>query len=278
MGGDIEVKSKVDVGTTFTFDIRVQSIESAQITPQTKKVVTGIDQSELTLIPKILIVDDVKENCLLLESILKPIGFVTRTAYNGDESIELWQNWQPDLIFMDIQMPVMDGYQAVEFIRQQEIELLEQLRIKQPVTIVAVTASIFDDQADNICEFGFDDLIRKPFTENIILERLEKHLDIKYIYDLQPQETTNDLNTSINLTELLEQDILVIEGQKMSLAWREQVMQSANKGSDDELFDLIAQIPEDFVALPEMLSHLTHEFLFEEISRLLSKIKASSDE
>ena len=215
---------------------------------------------------------------MLLESILKPIGFVTRTAYNGDESIELWQNWQPDLIFMDIQMPVMDGYQAVEFIRQQEIELLEQLRIKQPVTIVAVTASIFDDQADNICEFGFDDLIRKPFTENIILERLEKHLDIKYIYDLQPQETTNDLNTSINLTELLEQDILVIEGQKMSLAWREQVMQSANKGSDDELFDLIAQIPEDFVALPEMLSHLTHEFLFEEISRLLSKIKASSDE
>ena len=276
LGGDIEVKSKVDIGTTFTFDIKVKSIESEQVAPETKRIVKGVDIREGEITPKILIVDDVQENCLLLENILAPLDLPCRTAYNGKESIDIWQVWQPDLIFMDIQMPIMNGYKAVELIRQQEKQLLRDQKRTTPMKIVAVTASIFDEEADNILQCGFDDLIRKPFTENTILQKLENHLGLKYIYENQEPQTNTEMASSFNLRELLEQEILITEGQKMSASWCDDVIQSANKGSDDELLDLIAQIPDDLIALPEMLSHLTHEFLFEEIIRLIFRIQEST--
>ena len=207
--------------------------------------------------------DDIPDNCQLLENILSPIGFRLRVTDNGKEAIAVWQDWQPDLILMDIQMPQMNGYQAVEIIRQQE-----QKMGFTPTKIIAVTASIFDEQADNICQFGFDDIVRKPFTEDIIFEHLQSNLQLEYIYD----ESTKDASVVLPLSvdDLLQEDILSNEMGKMSLDWLHQVIASASRGSDDELLMLIEEIPSHLINLREVLNHLTNEFLFEEIIDLIS--------
>ena len=170
-------------------------------------------------------------------------------------------------------MPLMNGYEAVEMIREKEKELTSMVMTHDYTKIIAVTASIFDEQANNIKQFGFDDLIRKPITAQVILEQLKSHLKLQYIYDDEIKE--NQIFTVLNLDDLLQNQTLTVQVQKMPLNWRNQIIASANRGSDDELLNLISQIPADFVTLQEILSHLTHEFLFEEITNLIFNVNNS---
>ncbi len=267
LNGEIQVESDINVGTIFTFNIQVEKIESDHINDDNQQVVIGLN-STTEFIPKVLVVDDVKDNCKLLENILYPLGFQLLTAYNGQEAIAFWQDWHPDLILMDIQMPVMNGYEAIKIIRNKEKNLASNKHGK----IIAVTASIFEEEENNIHKFGFDDLIRKPFTENVLLEQLKSHLQLEYIYDDKQGNDNQNITVSINLNDLLKHKTLIKEITHMSIHWREKIIISGNRGSDDELFDLITEVPNDFTLLQEILSRLTNEFLFEEIIALISSV------
>jgi CheY-like chemotaxis protein len=110
----------------------------------------------------------------LLE-ILQAVGFTPRSATNGREAISIWKLWQPDLIWMDMRMPLMDGYRATKYIKSQE----NGTKTK----IIALTALAFEEQREKIFNAGCDDFLSKPFREERIFEMMAQHLGVKYVYE-----------------------------------------------------------------------------------------------
>jgi CheY-like chemotaxis protein len=122
MGGNINVSSTLNRGTTFTFDIQVTLAEATEIktSQQTRKVI-GLAPNQPEY--RILVVDDRPESRLFLLKLLKFMGFSVREAENGQEAIKIWSSYSPHLILMDMRMPVMNGYKATKQIKEKEREM-----------------------------------------------------------------------------------------------------------------------------------------------------------
>ncbi|NJL20336.1 MAG: response regulator [Leptolyngbyaceae cyanobacterium SM1_3_5] len=174
MGGEITVSSTVGVGTVFAFEIEVaRSILPPQLPcPRSAHRVVGLAANQPTY--RILVVEDQWANRQLLVKLLEAIGFPVESAQNGQEAIAIYQHWQPHLIWMDMRMPVMDGYEAT---RQIKANLAAE-----PPVILALTANAFEEERLVALSIGCDDFIRKPFEETIILDKMAEHLGIRYTY------------------------------------------------------------------------------------------------
>jgi CheY-like chemotaxis protein len=202
MGGEIFVESEVGKGSVFSFDIQVELSDMTKIDAETEAPrVIGLVSGQH--IPRILVVEDNLENRTLLCRLLRSVGFEVHEAINGQEAIEQYEKRQPDLIWMDIRMPVMDGYEATRRIREREKQLRVtgyELRVEdelseefkpatrnpQPVTripIIALTAHAFEEEKEKILAAGCNDFVRKPFREAEIFEVLERHLKVRYVYE-----------------------------------------------------------------------------------------------
>ena len=108
-----------------------------------------------------MVIDDQETNRLALVKLLESVGFKPRGVNHGEDAIALWQDWQPDLIRMDMRMPVMDGYEATRQIKNQ-------FDVKETIIIV-IAASAFEEQKEKILDAGCDDFVAKPFTEKLFL-------------------------------------------------------------------------------------------------------------
>jgi two-component system, sensor histidine kinase len=186
LGAKIEVKSEVGVGTIFTFVIDLEAVNAEEIASTQKSTrIIGIARS-----PKkysVLIVEDQKENMLLLKNILLDVGFEVHQATNGVEAIEKFREFGADLIWMDMRMPVMDGYEATRNIRSIESG--------KEVPIIALTASAFKDQLHEIMNVGCDALVHKPYRQSEIFETMKRYLDIDYIYEKVDEGEPLDYNS-----------------------------------------------------------------------------------
>jgi len=172
MGCELRIQSILGEGSRFWFDLPV--LESFQMTlaprPLTSPPVVGFMGPP----PKILIVDDSWENSLVLVNLLKVLNFELKTVNNGQESIGISRDWQPDLVLMDLVMAGIDGFEATR--RIKKLPGLEKL------PIVAVSASAFDFHKQASFEAGCDDFISKPVHLEELLACLQKHLQLTWIY------------------------------------------------------------------------------------------------
>ena len=159
MGGNISASSQLGVGTTFKFQIVVEPPLDRELQHQQSiKKVIGLEPNQSTY--RILVVDDRWENRQIVLKLLEPIGFEVKEAINGSEAIKIWQHWQPHLIWMDMRMPVMNGYEATERIKSH---------FKGQATyIIALTASTFEEERAIVLSAGCDDFVRKPFREEVL--------------------------------------------------------------------------------------------------------------
>jgi CheY-like chemotaxis protein len=133
------------------------------------------------------VVDDSEVNRRLLLKLLAPLGFDLQEAENGEQAIAQWQAWQPHLIFMDMRMPVMDGYTATHQIRRAEANRSATAdsvadSVLGRSKIIAVTASAFEDEKASILAAGCDDVIHKPFRRKWIFDKLVEHLGVQFQY------------------------------------------------------------------------------------------------
>ncbi|XZO03497.1 MAG: ATP-binding protein [Microcoleus sp.] len=195
MGGEMSVSSSVGKGTVFQFDIQVIVVEWAEV--DSKKLTSHVIALEPNQHPyRILIVDDKPLNRQLLIKILNPLGFQLKEAINGQEAIEIWDCWEPHLIWMDMRMPVMDGYEATKHIKGT---------VKgQATAIIALTASVLEEERAVILSAGCDAFMRKPFREAEIFDAMHKHIGVRYIYE-NTQEV-NVLKTNNRDFEILTVD------------------------------------------------------------------------
>ena len=171
MQGRIEVTSKLGEGSVFTVTVPLELAEASAIEARETRVV-GLKSGQTPW--RILVADDNADNRALLTSMLERVGFTVREVVNGGSAIEVFRDWHPHLICMDMRMPVMDGYDATRAIR----ELPEGGQVK----ILAVTASVFEEQRDEILGAGCDELVCKPVREEKIFDAVARLLEVEYMY------------------------------------------------------------------------------------------------
>lgn len=169
MDGKVKVKSQVGKGSIFTFFIttRETNVKKAP-KPTVKETLPVLDQALSSNYPfKILVVDDNEINLMLIIKTLSKLGYDCKKASNGQVAVELVKQEQFDLIFMDMQMPIMDGTVATTEIRKH-------YRIYEFPVVIALTANTLGDGKDKCLEAGMQDFIAKPFKPAEIEEVIRK--------------------------------------------------------------------------------------------------------
>ncbi|MFB2897274.1 response regulator [Aerosakkonemataceae cyanobacterium BLCC-F50] len=281
LGGKINVSSVLGKGTTFKFDIKVSLANAAEIMPQTRQRVIGLEKEQTPC--RILVVDDNRENRLLLVKLLQPIGFEVQEAENGQQAINLWSNWQPHLIWMDTRMPVMDGLQATKAIRnleKQRIKTETQLEMGDrqfsmfdtlfcvPHTIIiALTASAFEERKEEFLAIGCDDFVRKPFQEEVIFAKISKYLGVLYIYEDLPQINNVFYRKRYSVNQRSDSFFLPLLA-KVPQNWIVQLHQAANELNEELIFQLIEQLPVESATLADALRDLLNDFRLDIIVRI----------
>lgn len=264
MGGDIQVSSAVGEGTTFQFGIKLAREKVPALVAQPQRRVIGIEPGQNPY--RILVIDDTKENRLLLVKLLEPIGFQVREAENGVEGLSIWSSWQPQLILMDTRMPVMDGLEAAREIRLRERKNSASGSPLPATIIIAVTASAFEEKRGEILAAGSNDFIRKPFQEEIIMTKIAQHLGVRYIYENLPQLTTT--YRRFDTAKEQSDSFFLKEFAGMSIDWVRKLDQAAKNLNEDGVSQLIGQIPSNKVTLTEALKDLLVDFRLDVIFRL----------
>jgi CheY-like chemotaxis protein len=261
MGGEITVSSQVGHGSQFSFTVQVADADridpEQQISSHSR--VIGLAPNQPTY--RMLIADDDPTNRLLLVKFLSSLRIEVREARNGKEAIALWRDWHPHLIWMDMQMPVMDGNQATASIKTSPQG--------DTTIIIALTASAFEEQRQKILAAGCDDFVRKPFKKEELLEKMAEHLGVQYRYEDDNEKEIPSLVSHLPVKENPEILHLLTDSlTTMPVSWIQQVHCAATQGSDFLLLQLIGQIPANQSFLAEALAHLVENFRFDQIMEL----------
>ncbi|MGD9170049.1 MAG: ATP-binding protein, partial [Candidatus Thiodiazotropha sp.] len=241
MKGKINVESTPGKGSLFRVELPIEPGDRTDVAPADTKALGEI----IGLVPgqamyRILIAEDQQENQLLLQHLMSAIGFEVKLVSNGKACIECFQEWLPDLIWMDMRMPVMGGEDATRHIRS--------MPGGEKVKIIAVTASAFKEEQQEILAAGLDDFVRKPFHSREIYDCLARHLDLRFEYRSDSEEkATPVLLTSEKLRGLpedlrsaLRDTLIILDSEKITEVIRD------IETIDADLGDTLNQLCESF--------------------------------
>ncbi|MEO1954167.1 MAG: ATP-binding protein [Campylobacterales bacterium] len=181
MNGEIWVKSELGEGSSFVFEIE---LPKGDIHNLKQDMDTNVEDISVLKGSKILLVEDNKINRELIDGLLEGSGIIIDIAQNGKEAIEKYNKNSYELIFMDIQMPIMDGYEATTIIRQKD----------KKIPIVALSANVMKEEIDKIKTVGMDEFLYKP----IEVKKLYKTL-LKYI--TKKVEKTEKKSKKVNIVD-----------------------------------------------------------------------------
>ena len=164
-GGKLQLKSEPQKGSVFYFSLKFEIVEHIEEKIVETQRDTAVDVSKLNL----LVAEDNKLNQILIKKVLKNNNINCDIANNGREAVELLEKNDYDIIFMDINMPEMDGYQATEYIRTEMND--EQ---KSGIPIIALSAAVTESERNKAEEVGMNYFLAKPFKEEDIINLLNK--------------------------------------------------------------------------------------------------------
>jgi signal transduction histidine kinase/DNA-binding NarL/FixJ family response regulator len=253
MGGELHVKSEYGQGSTFWFEIGLPIIDVTTAPPvMTTKTVVGYELVQNRPV-KVLIVDDKSYNRLILVDLLEPLGFVVAEAADGQHGVAQAQSLQPDLIIMDLIMPVMTGIEAIQTIRH-----IPEL---QNTIIIATSASVFEKDRQASTLAGCNDFISKPVNIVQLLDLIAKHLGVIWIYQEQ-QEKLAQYKISTEVIDVPPSAAL------------EQLWMLLRRGNLRGIYEWAVQLgseDEKYRPFAERLAHLAREYEEEQIRVLLKR-------
>ncbi|MFA5863355.1 MAG: response regulator [Phycisphaerae bacterium] len=255
MGGDITVSSQEGKGSIFHVEIGLSAGDVAGVAKNAadSRRVVGIKPGQ----PKyrVLIADDNKENRDLLAQTLGPVGFELRQANDGEEAIREFQAWQPDIILMDLRMPVIDGREATRRIKSSPKG--------KETSVVVLTASSFEDGRRDMTAAGANGYIRKPFREPELFETIARCLGVEYVY---AEEAAGSLPRPSAATATLSAEAL----SRLPKDLIQGIRDTASGANLKLLLTLISQLETHDPQAAEGLRELANHYDYEAILRVFS--------
>lgn len=252
LGGDLAVTSQVGVGSIFRLELPlVESAYGVAMPSPVMRRIIGLQGGEC----RILIVDDQDVNRHLLTDMLAPLGFTTREASDGAQAVAMAQEWRPDLILMDMAMPVMDGYAATRQLKSQP-EMAQ-------TPIIAVTAKAFAEDREAMMAAGVDDLLTKPVVLDDLLQTLQQHLGIIYRYaDDAPTMRQDAVDTSVQL----QVELLALSPDLIA-----RMRAATHSGDHTTLLHLLAQVANEHPELAQRLRELADQYEYDTLLELFGR-------
>ncbi|MEW6646729.1 MAG: PAS domain S-box protein [Pseudomonadota bacterium] len=260
MGGNVTVDSTPGKGSLFLIDLPLEVGLEADI----KRLHDEVRSNVVALAPgqpayRILIAEDQRDNQLLLARLMSGLGLETRIANNGLECVSQFEAWQPDLIWMDRRMPLMDGLEATRRIRE--------LPGGDKVKIVAVTASVFKEQEPELRAAGIDEYVRKPYRFHEIYDSLGRQLGLKFAYQEDTTEPAEQQPARVLSAEELS---------RLAPALREDLRGAVESLDRARIDAAISRIRDIDAELADILWHLVDEFNYPHILDVIQTAAGTS--
>ncbi|TAF32828.1 MAG: PAS domain S-box protein [Oscillatoriales cyanobacterium] len=227
MDSEIRVNSTFGKGSTFWLDLELPAAKRyLEVSPlREKRWLVGFVGNKR----KVLIVDDNQLNRDLLCRMLGRLGFEVAEAGNGQECLNKAVEFQPDVILMDLQMPVMDGLETARRVRQ-----LPELK---DVVLIALSASVFESAQQESILAGCDDFLPKPIEANHFLEQLRVHLGLEWIYE-ESSESTKRTTPSLSPSDFPAYSSLLPAAAESAA----KILKLAAMGDIEEIFEESANL------------------------------------
>lgn len=253
LGGSISVESEIAKGALFKFDIVIRAAETAANEPAVSvRRVVGLEPDQPRY--RIMIADDNSTNRFLLIRLLESFGWDLNGVEDGQRAVELYKTWPAHLIFMDIRMPVMDGFEATRQIKSADE--------KGKTKIIAISATSSTNDRKAALAAGCDDFIAKPFYETDIYNVLEKHLKVSWVYetDMSPANGKETIDSTDNLQESIS---------NLPFELRERLEDAISRADMAAIERLIVQTGDHAPRLAVKFQELAHDFEYEKILFLI---------
>ncbi|MGL5806646.1 MAG: ATP-binding protein [Xenococcaceae cyanobacterium] len=256
MGGNLQVNSRVNEGSVFWFEIELTETtawaETAKLLDS--KLIVGFKGNP----KKILVVDDRPENRAVFVQLIKPLGFETNEAEDGQQGLKVAASWQPDLIITDVAMPVMDGYEMIE-----QLRLSPQLK---DIPAIVSSASVFASDKQKSLNSGANDFLPKPIQVESLLEILRKHLQLEWVYE--EQELKDSQETAI-VTSNASTELVFPEAEDMNL-----LQDLIRKGLINNLLkeiDRIEKLDNRFVPFTQKIRQLARSYQLKQLRTFIEE-------
>ncbi|MET0092800.1 MAG: PAS domain S-box protein [Sedimenticola sp.] len=256
MQGEVSAENTPGKGCLFQFNVLLEKAKeevTVKAVAETRKVI-GLEPGQPDY--RLLIAEDQMENQLLLQRIFETVGFKVRVANNGKEAVELFQQWNPHMIWMDWRMPVMDGLTATREIRK--------LPGSNQVVIAAITASAFSEERGEVMDAGLDDFVSKPFRSEEMFDCMARHLGVRYQYRETEEKREQEVSSSIppdaeSLAVLPEEFITGL-------------LEAVEIGDRAGLRALIETLSEEHQAVGESLNNMVEEYQLDLLADLIKPL------
>ncbi|CAD5965346.1 hybrid sensor histidine kinase/response regulator [Planktothrix agardhii] len=259
MGSQLQVQSQEGEGSIFWFDVELSEAKEWANTSRNiqKGNVTGYQGEQKT----ILITDDNWANRSVIINLLEPIGFKVIEANNGQEGLQQAIAILPDLIITDLVMPVMDGFKFIDLLRQSP-------KLKD-IMVIASSASVFDSDQHRSLNAGADGFLPKPISADLLLDLLQVHLKLEWIYT-SPDPLVKNLNQSVDTQP---------ENPKIPVEILSRLYELAQEGDVDGILAEVALVETNhpvYSAFTQQVIQLTENFQLKKLRELLSQTLSQS--
>lgn len=261
LGGSISVNSEVGIGSVFTVTVPFDPYE--EVEPHSSLLlprVVGLKPGQQDC--HILIVEDDKDSRNILRQVLEQARFHVTEATNGQEAVKQFQEQNPDLVLMDIRLPIIDGMEATKRIREFETGVEKENKDQETfhqTPIIALTASAFEEDRRKILAAGCNDFLRKPFVAEDIFDKIAQLLSVEYICEEQEKPSKETSSATIEPADI----------RKLPQEWRALFQDYARKGKSTELLEMLKEIKADHGQVAETLADMVRSYKFSEIVALV---------